>query len=72
MRLTPYEYVGIAHNFGPDFLVRLNLAAFDLTLLLEVKSYEDDKTQAKHGAAKLGRSRQQLGQVWALGLPCVP
>jgi type III restriction enzyme len=50
--VIPYEYMGIAHNFGPDFLVRLNLEAFDLTLLLEVKGYEDDKTKAKHGAAK--------------------
>lgn len=30
----------------------MNLEAFELTLLLEVKGYEDDKTTAKHGAAK--------------------
>lgn len=50
--VIPYEYMGVAHNYGPDFLVRLNLEAVDFTLLLEVKGYEDDKTKAKHGAAK--------------------
>ncbi|WPL15567.1 Restriction endonuclease [Thiorhodovibrio winogradskyi] len=50
--VIPYEYMGIAHNYGPDFLVRLNLEDVNFTLLLEVKGFEDDKTKAKHGAAK--------------------
>jgi type III restriction enzyme len=50
--VIPYEYMGVAHNYEPDFLVRLNLPGTDLTLVLEVKGHEDDQTKAKHGAAK--------------------
>ena len=50
--VIPYEYMGVAHHYQPDFLVRLNLLGIDWTLVLEVKGYEDDQTKAKHGAAK--------------------
>jgi len=50
--VIPYEYMGVAHNYEPDFLVRLNVPGTDLTLVLEVKGHEDDQTKAKHGAAK--------------------
>jgi len=49
MGLTiPYEYNGIDHSYEPDFLVRLSNG---LTVVLEIKGYEDDQTQAKHNAA---------------------
>ena len=50
--VIPYEYMGVAHNYEPDFLVRFDISGLDLTLVLEVKGYEDDQTKAKHGAAK--------------------
>ena len=50
--VIPYEYMGVAHNYEPDFLVRLDVPGTDLTLMLEVKGFEDDQTKAKHGAAK--------------------
>jgi type III restriction enzyme len=50
--VIPYEYMGVARNYEPDFLVRLNVPGTDLTLVLEVKGFEDDQTKAKHGAAK--------------------
>jgi type III restriction enzyme len=50
--VIPYAYMGVAHNYEPDFLVRLDVPGPDLTLVLEVKGYEDDQTKAKHGAAK--------------------
>jgi type III restriction enzyme len=45
----PYEYMGIDHAYEPDFLVRLGN---DVTLILEIKGFEDDQTKAKHNAAK--------------------
>src|SRR5262245_37114336 len=36
--VIPYEYQGVDHGYEPDFLVRL---ANGLTLLLEIKGYED-------------------------------
>jgi type III restriction enzyme len=49
----PYEYMGVDHGYEPDFLVRLNVPAqVELTLILEVKGYEDDQTQARHNAAQ--------------------
>lgn len=45
----PYEYQGIDHRYEPDYVVRLTN---DVTLLLEIKGYEDDRTKAKHSAAK--------------------
>jgi type III restriction enzyme len=47
--LIPYEYQGIDHSYEPDFLVRL---ANDMTVILEIKGYEDDQIKAKHNAAK--------------------
>jgi type III restriction enzyme len=41
--------MGIDHAYEPDFLVRLTN---NVTLLVEVKGYEDDVTRAKHNAAK--------------------
>jgi type III restriction enzyme len=49
MGLTiPYEYMGINHSYEPDFLVRLSNG---VTVVLEIKGYEDDQTKAKHTAA---------------------
>lgn len=49
----PYEYMGVDHTYEPDFLVRLSTpGSGEMTLLLEVKSYEDDQAQAKHTAAR--------------------
>lgn len=49
----PYEYMGVDHTYEPDFLVRLNVpGAQEVTLILEIKGYEDDQTKAKHMAAK--------------------
>jgi len=39
----------IEHSYEPDFLERLASGA---TVVLEVKSYEDDQDKAKHTAAK--------------------
>ncbi len=44
-----YEYLGVPHSYVPDFLVRLTNG---VTLLLEIKGYEDDQDKAKHQAAK--------------------
>ncbi len=44
----PYEYMGIDHSYEPDFLVRLRSG---VTVLVEIKGYEDDQTKAKHNAA---------------------
>jgi type III restriction enzyme len=50
MGLTvPYEYQGVDHAYEPDFLVRL---ASGVTLVLEIKGYEDDEVKAKHSAAR--------------------
>ena len=49
MGLTiPYEYMGIDHAYEPDFLVRLSSG---VTVVLEIKGFEDDQTKAKHTAA---------------------
>ena len=47
--LVPYEYMDIDHSYEPDFLVRL---ANDVTVVLEIKGFEDDQDKAKHTAAK--------------------
>ena len=46
--LIPYEYMGVDHDYDPDFLVRL---ADDMTLVLEIKGLEDEQDRAKHNAA---------------------
>lgn len=45
----PYEYQGVDHSYEPDFLVRL---APGVTLVLEIKGYEENEIKAKHDAAK--------------------
>jgi type III restriction enzyme len=47
--LVPYEYMGIDHSYEPDFLVRLTNG---VTVVLEIKGFEDDQDKAKHTAAK--------------------
>jgi type III restriction enzyme len=47
--VIPYEYMGVDHSYEPDFLVHLRDAK---TVLLEIKGFEDDQTNAKHNAAK--------------------
>ena len=46
---VPYEYFGVSHAYIPDYLVRL---VNGVTLILEIKGYEDDQDRAKHQAAK--------------------
>ena len=68
--LIPYEYMGIDHAYEPDFLVRL---ANGVTVVLEIKGFEDDQTKAKHNAAKRWvDGGQQLGPVGAVGVPRLP
>ena len=43
--VIPYEYLGMGHAYTPDFIVRL---ANGVTLVLEIKGYEDDQDRAKH------------------------
>lgn len=45
----PYEYLGISHAYMPDFLVRLKNG---VTLILEIKGYEDEQDRAKHQSAE--------------------
>ena len=47
--MIPYEYLGVEHNYLPDYLVRL---VNGVTLLLEVKGYEDNQSKAKHDSAR--------------------
>ena len=63
--LIPYEYQGVDHHYEPDFLIRL---ANGMTVVLEIKGFEDDQTKAKHNAARRWVSAVnnwgQLG-IWA-------
>ncbi|MCK6555103.1 DEAD/DEAH box helicase family protein [Candidatus Binatia bacterium] len=45
----PYEHLGVSHAYLPDYLVRLSSG---VTLLLEIKGYEDNHDRAKHQAAR--------------------
>lgn len=47
--VIPYEYQGVDHGYEPDFLVRLTNG---VTVVLEIKGFTDDKTRAKHSAAR--------------------
>jgi type III restriction enzyme len=40
--------MGNSHAYEPDFLVRLGNG---VTVVLEIKGFEDDQTKAKHNAA---------------------
>lgn len=44
-----YEFNGSPHAYFPDFLLKLKNG---ITVILEVKGYEDEQTRAKHQAAK--------------------
>jgi type III restriction enzyme len=66
----PYEYLDVSHAYIPDFLVRLEAG---VTLILEIKGYQNDQDLAKHQAVnnwgQLGRGvfhvckdPQMLGQ----------
>ncbi|MGE3540186.1 MAG: restriction endonuclease [Candidatus Tectimicrobiota bacterium] len=50
--VIPYEYMHVEHSYEPDFLVRLEVPTQDVTVILEIKGYEDDQTQQKHQAAQ--------------------
>lgn len=57
----PYEYLGVAHSYEPDFIIRLRSG---ITLVLEIKGYEDNQTRAKHEAAqKWGRAVNAWGRL---------
>ncbi len=47
--MIPYEYQSVDHHYEPDFLVKLSN---EVTVILEIKGYEDDQTRAKHNSAK--------------------
>lgn len=47
--VIPYGYLGVSHGYVPDYLVRL---VNGVTLILEIKGYEDDHDRAKHQAAQ--------------------
>lgn len=66
MGLTiPYEYMGIDHAYEPDFLVRLSNG---VTVVLEIKGFEDDQTKAKHNAAnRWVEAVNNWGQLGAWG-----
>ena len=44
-----YEFNGSQHSYMPDILVKLKNG---ITLVLEVKGFEDEQARAKHEAAK--------------------
>jgi type III restriction enzyme len=46
---VPYAYLGVAHSYFPDFVVRLQNGT---TLILEIKGEEREKDRAKHQAAR--------------------
>jgi type III restriction enzyme len=48
----PYEFLGQSLSYEPDYLVRIN---DELTLVLEIKGWEDDQDRAKHQAAQKWR-----------------
>ena len=50
--VIPYEYIGVDHSYEPDFLIRLNVPNGEVTLILEIKGFEDDQTKAKHQATQ--------------------
>jgi type III restriction enzyme len=45
----PYEFMGISQHYEPDYVVRLSN---NVTLVLEIKGFEDAQDQAKHEAAR--------------------
>jgi len=50
--VIPYEFEGVAHNYYPDYIVKVaNKDGYALNLILEVKGYESEKDRAKIPAA---------------------
>ena len=47
--MIQYEYLGVSHNYVPDYIVRL---CNGIHLLLEIKGKEDNQDKAKHDAAR--------------------
>ncbi len=47
--VIPYEYQGLERGYTPDFLVRLTSG---VTIVVEIKGYEDEEDRAKHTAAR--------------------
>ncbi len=47
--VIPYEFSGVSFAYEPDYLVKLTSG---ITVILEIKGYEDNQTKAKHQAAK--------------------
>lgn len=49
----PYEYMGVRHEYRPDYLVKLQTSAGKIVLLiLEVKGFESEQDRAKEAMAK--------------------
>ncbi len=66
----PYEYLGIDHNYRPDFLVELTNG---LHSLLELKGWERDEDRcASQCRRTLGVRRQPLGRDGPLGFSRLP
>jgi type III restriction enzyme len=66
----PYEFLGVDHNYEPDFLVRIASPDGDhqLTLVLEVKGFQGNQETAKHdGARRWVRAVNNWGKLgqWA-------
>jgi type III restriction enzyme len=70
--VIPYEYLGASHGYMPDYLVRLTNG---VTLILELKGFEDEQDRAKHQAAQRWVSAVnhwgQLGR-WQFHVCCDP
>jgi type III restriction enzyme len=71
MNLTiPYEFLGVDHNYEPDFLVLIASPDDDhqLTLVLEIKGLQGNQETAKHaGARRWVRAVNNWGKLgnWA-------
>jgi type III restriction enzyme len=48
----PYAFNDGEHRYVPDFLVRLQTAEGELTVILEMKGFESEKDRQKIGAAE--------------------
>jgi type III restriction enzyme len=49
----PYEYMGVRHEYRPDYLVKLQVADGKIVMLiLEVKGFESEQDRAKEATAK--------------------
>jgi type III restriction enzyme len=51
--VIPYEFEGVAHNYYPDYIVKVaNKDGYAINLILEVKGFESEKDRAKQPAAR--------------------